>query len=57
MGKLCIYGFGHRRSSSCAEGHIVNSTNVNERILWEDLADKGLESVMVGLPEAILRAP
>jgi len=49
-GRLGIYGFRHRKGSAYNEGYIVNSTHVKDRILWDYLADNGLESVIIGIP-------
>jgi predicted AlkP superfamily phosphohydrolase/phosphomutase len=49
-GRLGIYGFRHRKPSSYTDGYIVNSTHVKEKIIWDYLADKGLKSIVIGIP-------
>jgi predicted AlkP superfamily phosphohydrolase/phosphomutase len=49
-GKLGIYGFRHRRAGSYTDGYIVNSTHVREPKVWDKLGERGLRSVVVGVP-------
>jgi predicted AlkP superfamily phosphohydrolase/phosphomutase len=49
-GKLGIYGFRHRRAGSYTDGYIVNSTHVKQPTVWERLGEKGLRSVIIGMP-------
>jgi len=49
-GKLGIYGFRHRKAGSYTDGYVVNSTHVKEPTLWDKLGERGLRSVVIGVP-------
>jgi predicted AlkP superfamily phosphohydrolase/phosphomutase len=49
-GELGIYGFRHRKGASYTDGYIVNSSHVRERTVWEILSDRGIKSVVLGVP-------
>jgi len=49
-GELGIYGFKHRRGNSYDDGYIVTSADVRARTVWEVLSDKGMRSVVIGVP-------
>jgi predicted AlkP superfamily phosphohydrolase/phosphomutase len=49
-GRLGIYGFRHRKAGSYTGGYIVNSTNVREPTVWDELGTMGLRSVVIGMP-------
>ncbi len=49
-GRLGIYGFRHRKGASYTDGYIVNSNHVKKKIIWDELGDLGLKSVVIGIP-------
>jgi predicted AlkP superfamily phosphohydrolase/phosphomutase len=49
-GKLGIYGFRHRRGSSYTGAYVVDSRDGKERTVWEVLGEKGLKSIVLGVP-------
>jgi predicted AlkP superfamily phosphohydrolase/phosphomutase len=49
-GELGIYGFRHRKGNAYKDGYIVNSAHVKERTVWEILSERGMKSVVLGVP-------
>ncbi len=49
-GELGIYGFRHRNGFSYSDGYIVNSTHVRSKTVWQVLSDRGVHSVVLGVP-------
>lgn len=49
-GRLGIYGFRHRKPGTYTEGYIVNSSHVKEPTVWDELGNRGLRSIVIGMP-------
>jgi predicted AlkP superfamily phosphohydrolase/phosphomutase len=49
-GELGIYGFRHRKGAAYTDGYIVNSTHVKEKTVWDILSERGMRSVVLGVP-------
>ena len=49
-GSLGVYGFRHRKPGSYTEGYIVNSGHIREKQVWETIGEKGLKSIVIGMP-------
>jgi len=49
-GELGLYGFRHRKPGSYTEIYIASSHSVKDPTLWDFVAKKGGESLVVGIP-------
>ncbi len=49
-GELGIYGFRHRRKGTYNDYYIVNSKFIREPTVWDKAGNKGLKSIVVGVP-------
>jgi predicted AlkP superfamily phosphohydrolase/phosphomutase len=49
-GKLGVYGFRHRKENSHTEFWIANSHSITEPRIWDLLGEKGLKSIVLGIP-------
>jgi predicted AlkP superfamily phosphohydrolase/phosphomutase len=49
-GELGIYGFRHRKGPSYNEGWIATSKSVNEKRIWDYLAEHGKKSCIISVP-------
>lgn len=50
-GELGFYGFRNRRDRSYDGYRVVNSSAVHVRRVWDYLGDKGLRSILLGVPQ------
>ncbi|MBN2406719.1 MAG: alkaline phosphatase family protein [Elusimicrobia bacterium] len=50
-GELGFYGFKDRRSFGYGDSYLLNSAAVKEPVLWEYFAQKGMKSVVIGVPQ------
>ncbi len=48
-GELGIYGFRHRKPGTF-DSYIVNSNDIKEKAIWDDLGKKGLKAGLFGVP-------
>lgn len=49
-GELGLYGFRHRKSGTYNDIWIAHSKSIKEKAIWDYLGEKGLKSVLVGVP-------
>jgi len=49
-GALGLYGFRHRKEHSYKDYWIANSTKIKEPKIWDFLGEKGLKSIILGIP-------
>ncbi len=49
-GELGLYGFRHRKGNSYTDIWIAHSLTIKEKAVWDYLAEKGLKSILVGVP-------
>ncbi len=50
-GQLGFYGFTDRLNYSYNETHIVNSNDLEDKTVWDYLSEKGLESIVISVPQ------
>jgi predicted AlkP superfamily phosphohydrolase/phosphomutase len=48
-GELGIYGFRHRKPGTF-DSYVVNSNDVKEKAIWDDLSKKGVRTGLFGVP-------
>src|SRR2546428_14196029 len=56
-GRLGIYGFRNRTRRDYSGLAIANSLSVNERQIWDYVADAGGKSVLIGVPPSFPARP
>jgi len=56
-GQLGLYGFRNRRSHSYEGLYFANASHVKEKMVWEYLEDKGLTSILIGIPQTFPPKP
>lgn len=49
-GELGLYGFRHRKSKTYDEIWIAHGNLIKEKAVWDYLGEKGLTSILVGIP-------
>ena len=49
-GTLGIYGFRHRKENSYTDYWVANSKIINEPKIWDIISEKGLKSIILGIP-------
>ncbi|TFF93228.1 MAG: nucleotide pyrophosphatase, partial [Promethearchaeota archaeon] len=49
-GTLGIYGFRHRKKNSYTDFWVANSKSIKEPKIWDIIGDKGLKSIILGVP-------
>lgn len=49
-GDLGLYGFRHRKGNSYTDFWVANSQNIKKPKIWDIIAQKGLKSIVVGVP-------
>ena len=49
-GELGLYGFRHRKGNAYDEMWIAHSLMVKEKAVWNYIGEKGLKSVLIGIP-------
>lgn len=49
-GELGLYGFRHRKGYAYDEMWIAHSLMVKDKAVWDYIAEKGLKSVLIGIP-------
>ncbi len=49
-GELGLYGFRHRKKGTYNDIWIAHSLMVKEKAVWHHIAEKGKESILVGVP-------
>ena len=49
-GTLGIYGFRHRKEHSYTDFWVANSKTIKEPRIWDIIGEKGLKSIIVGVP-------
>jgi len=49
-GTLGVYGFRHRKQNSYTDFWVANSRTIKEPRIWDILGEKGLKSIILGIP-------
>ena len=49
-GELGLYGFRHRKGNSYTDFWVANSQNIKSPKIWDIIAQKGLKSIILGVP-------
>ncbi|MFX1274395.1 MAG: alkaline phosphatase family protein [Promethearchaeota archaeon] len=49
-GTLGLYGFRHRKENSYTDFWVASSYNIKEPKIWDILGEKGLKSIILGIP-------
>ncbi|MFX1391937.1 MAG: alkaline phosphatase family protein [Promethearchaeota archaeon] len=56
-GTLGIYGFRHRKSNSYTDFWVANSKTIKEPKIWDIIGEKGLKSIILGVPPTFPAQP
>ena len=56
-GELGLYGFRHRKGNSYTDFWVASSQNIKEPKIWDIIAQKGLKSIIVGVPPTFPAQP
>ncbi len=56
-GQLGFYGFRNRRSHNYEELYFANASYIREKMVWNYLEDRGLTSILIGIPQTFPPRP
>jgi predicted AlkP superfamily phosphohydrolase/phosphomutase len=56
-GQLGFYGFRNRRNHSYEELYFANASYIREKMVWNYLDEKGLTSILIGIPQTFPPRP
>jgi len=56
-GTLGVYGFRHRKEKSYTDFWVANSQTIKEPKIWDIIGEKGLKSIILGLPPTFPAQP